>query len=138
VAVLNCPQPDTTVCTVAGRIDPDTTPALQNVLDAAVRDENPHLVIDLSAVTFLGTTGLHTLFATSHQHDVDCGGHLAAVVDVNSQAFPRFYVAALEMMFDLHDDLAGALHACATAGTDKPVGLRHRPRMRMMGSGRLG
>jgi anti-anti-sigma factor len=126
--VLSYPQPGTTVCTVTGRIDTDTTPALRDALATAVHDENPHLVIDLSAVTVLDSIGLHALFVASHQHDTNCDGHLAAVVDSNSRTFPHFYAAALKMIFDLHDDLASALQVCATAGTDRPLTLRHRSR----------
>jgi hypothetical protein len=96
-------------------MDADTTPALSAVLTQAVCDENPHLVLDLSAITVLDPTGLNALFAVSHHHDTaGGGGHLAAVIDPNSDAIPHVYLAALDMIFDLHTHLPKALHACAT------------------------
>lgn len=115
-AILSCPQSDTTLCTVTGKIDTNTTQILRASLDDAVRDENRHLVIDLSAVTFLDSTGLHALFAARHQHDIHVGGRLVAVFDPDSPTIPPLYVVGLEMAFELHRNLAGALRACAGDG----------------------
>ncbi|MGH4016165.1 MAG: STAS domain-containing protein [Pseudonocardiaceae bacterium] len=117
-AVLSYPQRDTTVCTVTGKIDTGTTPALRDVLTQAVHDDNAHLVIDLSTITFIDSTGLYALFATRHKHNRGGNGHLAVVIDSSSQAIPRLYAVALDVIFDLHDDLAGALRACASAGPE--------------------
>lgn len=116
-AILSCPQPDTTVCTVIGPIDTGTTPAMRDALAQAVRD-NAHLVIDLSGITFMDSTGLYALFTARHKHKIYGNGHLAVVIDPNSQAIPELYAIALEVIFDLHNDLAVALRACASAGTD--------------------
>jgi anti-sigma B factor antagonist len=51
------PQP--TVC-VAGRITVDSSPRLRTVLLAVIR-ESPGLVIDMSGVTHMNTSGLATL-----------------------------------------------------------------------------
>lgn len=117
-AILSCPQPDTTVCTVTGPIDTGTTPAMRDALAQAVRDDNAHLVIDLSAITFLDSTGLYALFTVRHKHQIYGNGHLAVVIDPNSHAIAEVYAIALEVIFDLHNDLAGALRVCAGAGTD--------------------
>jgi anti-anti-sigma factor len=114
IAVLSYPQPDTTVCTVTGKIDTDTTPALWTVLAQAVRDDNPHLVIDLSAVTFLDSHGLHALFVARNHHDLRGGGLLTAVIDKRTAVISALYIVALEVTFDLHTTLTDALHACAT------------------------
>jgi anti-sigma B factor antagonist len=110
--------PDTTVCTVTGQINRDTAPVLRDALVAARRDDNAHLVIDLSAVTSMDSAGLYTLLEARYKHDIDGGGHLAAVVAPSSRAIPDLYVVSLEATFDVHHDLAGALHACASAGPD--------------------
>lgn len=114
-AILSCPQSDTTLCTVTGKIDGNTASILRESLDDAVRDQNRHLVIDLSAVTFLDSTGLHVLFAARHQHDIRGDGRLIAVVDSNTAAIPPLYVVGLEMAFDLHEKLSEALRTCAGA-----------------------
>src|SRR3712207_1450055 len=48
--VLSRPQPGTTVCTVSGTLNADTTPVLRDALVEARRDDNAHLVIDLSTI----------------------------------------------------------------------------------------
>jgi S-adenosyl methyltransferase len=50
---LSRPQPTTTVCTVTGAVTWNTQPLLSNALTQARRDDNAHLIIDLSAVTFM-------------------------------------------------------------------------------------
>lgn len=50
-AALSRPQPDITVCTVTGTVNPDTTPILRKALAEGRQDDNAHLVIDLSTVT---------------------------------------------------------------------------------------
>lgn len=116
-AALSQPQPDTTVCTVTGKISGDTAPVLRDALIQAHRDDNAHLVIDLSAVKSMDATGLYTFFEALHRHDIEAGGHLAVVVDRRSQAIHELHIVALEATFDLHHNLAGALQACASAGT---------------------
>jgi len=118
-AALAQPQPDTTVCTVTGAINRDTTPVLRSALAQAPRDDNAHLVIDLSAVTSMDLAGLHSLLEARRKHNIDGGGHLVVVVPSNSQAIADLYVVVgLEASFDVYDDLTGALYACASAGTD--------------------
>jgi hypothetical protein len=60
---------------------------------------------------------LYTLFEARHKHTIG-GGHLAVVIDSNSRAIPELYVVGLKASFDVHYDLTGALHACASADTD--------------------
>lgn len=65
---LTRPQPDTTVCTAIGKIDMDTTRVLRDALAEARGDDNTHLVLDLSAVTSMDSTGLYVLFEALHKH----------------------------------------------------------------------
>lgn len=117
-AVLTQPQPDTTVCTVTGTMNPDTMSVLSDALAGARRDDHAHLVIDLSAVTAMDSAGLFALLEARHKHNLGGGGHLAAVAP-KSQAIPQLYIVSLKASFDLHDSLAEALHACTNAGTTK-------------------
>ena len=113
---LTRPQPDTTLCRVIGTVDGDTAPILRDALADARCDENAHLVIDMSAVATMDSTGLYTLFVARHKHSIGGGGHLAAVIPQDSPAIPDLYVVSLDTIFDLHSDLGGALEACASAG----------------------
>jgi anti-anti-sigma factor len=102
---------------VTGKISGDTTPVLKEALTQARHDDNAHLVIDLSAVTFMDATGLYALFEARSKHNLGGVGHLAVVVDPHSDAIHELHIVALEATFDLHHDLAAALHACTNAGT---------------------
>lgn len=116
-AVLSRPQRNTTVCTVTGRLNTDTTPVLRDALVEARRDDNTHLVIDLSSIASMDmdSAGLYTLLEARHKHNINGGGHLAVVVASNTQAVSGLDIVALEVTFDLHHNLADALHACANA-----------------------
>jgi anti-anti-sigma factor len=122
IARLSCPQPDTTVCTVTGRVDLVTAPVLTNTLTEAVHDGRSHLVIDLSAADLLDSAGLQAVFEALDRYDI--GGHVAVVVDSSSEAIAPLDITALDEFLDRHDDLAGALQACASASTY--TGGRHR------------
>jgi anti-anti-sigma factor len=115
-AAMSQPQPNTTVCTVTGKINRDATALLRDVLTDVRRDDNAHLVIDLSAVTSMDATGLYVLFEALNEHNLG-GGHLAVVVDPHSQAIYELHIVALEAAFDVYHEHARALHACANAGT---------------------
>jgi anti-anti-sigma factor len=122
IATLSCRQPDTTVCTVTGRVDLVTAPALADKLIEAVHDGRSHLVIDLSAVTFIDPNALQAVCETLDCYDLD--GHLAVVVDPRSEVITRPDITTLGEVLDVHHDLAGALRACARASIS--TGGRHR------------
>ena len=117
-AVLSRPQPGTTVCTVSGTLNADTTPALRDALVEARRDDNAHLVIDLSTIASMDmdSAGLYTLLEACFKHNINGGGgHLAIVIDPHTQSVPELYIVALEVTSDLHHNLFDALHACVDA-----------------------
>lgn len=118
-AVLSRPQLNTTVCTVTGTLDAGTTPVLRDALVEAQRDDNAHLVIDLSTIISMDVdaAGLYTLLEARYTHDISGDGLMAVVVDSNSQAIPALHIATLEAAFDVHHNLADALHACTVANS---------------------
>lgn len=122
IATLSCPQPDTTVCRVTGRVDLVTAPVLADKVIEAVHDGQPHLVLDLSAVAVLDSIGLHAVFEALDRYDIE--GHLAVVADSRSTAISRPDISALGEIVDIHHDLASALRACARASISS--GGRHR------------
>jgi anti-anti-sigma regulatory factor len=119
IAVLSRPQLNTTVCTVTGKLGMGTTAVLRDALVDARRDDNTHLIIDLSTLTSMDTdsVGLYTLLEARYRHSISGDGHLAVVVDANSQAISELHIVMLEVSFDLHHNLVDALHACASADT---------------------
>jgi hypothetical protein len=78
----------------------------------------------LSAVSSMDTTGLYVLFKALHKHNIGGGGHLSAVIDANSRrVISELHLVALQSSFDLHQDLAGALHCCANANVEGGAGI---------------
>ncbi|MGH3719057.1 MAG: STAS domain-containing protein [Pseudonocardiaceae bacterium] len=122
ITTVSRPQPNTTVCGVAGSVGLATGPDLADKLSEAVHDGRPHVVIDLSAVIRLDSIGMQIVFAALDSCDID--GHLAVVVDPRSAAIARPEITALGEVIDIHHDLAGALRACARAPIS--TGGRHR------------
>ena len=94
------------------RVDWNTTPLVRNALTEARRDDNIHLVIDLSAITSMNSAGPYTLLEALFKHHISGGGHLAVITDPNSHAIPELQLVALQAAFDGHPTLANALHAC--------------------------
>jgi anti-anti-sigma factor len=114
---LTRPQPDTTVCTIIGKIDMDTTPVLRDAVAEARGDDNAHLVIKSSAVSSMDSTGLYVLFDTNTTSGG--GGHLSAVIDANF----RRVILNCTLLPCNHPSTCtrtwpGALHCCANANAD--------------------
>ena len=121
-ATLSCSQPDTTVCTVTGKVDLFTASILTDTLTEAVHDDRSHLVIDLSAAALLDSAVLQAVFEALDRYDID--GHVAVVVNSNSDVITSPEITALDELLDRHDDLASALLACASASVSTAG--RHR------------
>ena len=113
---LSRPQPDTIVCTVTGTVNWNTTSLVRDALTEARRNDNAHLIIDLSAVTSMDSAGPYTLLEARFKHHLSGGGQLAVIADPNSPAIPELQMVALQAAFDVHATPADALHACASAG----------------------
>ncbi|MDQ4105008.1 MAG: STAS domain-containing protein [Actinomycetota bacterium] len=122
ITTLSCPQPNTTVCRVTGRVDLITVPVLTDGLIDALRDGRSHLVVDLSAASLVDSTAVLAAFDALDCYDID--GHLAVVIDPRSEALTRPEIAEMDEILDIHHDLAGALRACARAFIS--TGGRHR------------
>jgi anti-sigma B factor antagonist len=68
------------IISVAGEIDAATSPALrERLLDQASKD-NPTIVIDLTAVSFLDSTALGTLVSV-RQRCLELGGEVRLVIN---------------------------------------------------------
>ena len=111
---LSRPRPDTTVCTLTGAVDWNTTPLVRQALTEARQADNVHLIIDLSAVTSMNSAGPYTLLEARARHHLGGGGHLAVIANPDSHAIPELHIVALKASFDFHANLADALHACAS------------------------
>jgi len=103
------------VCTITGAINWNTTPLVRNALIEAQQNDNAHLVIDLSAVTFMDSAGPYTLLEARFKHHLSGRGHLAVIADPNSVTIPELQMVALQAAFDIHPTPVDALQACTRA-----------------------
>jgi anti-sigma B factor antagonist len=67
------------VVTVTGEVDVATAPKLRDRLDGAIDGGTPLLVVDLSSVTFIDSTGLGVLIGAAKRVE-DAGGILRLVI----------------------------------------------------------
>ena len=98
---------DRTVVVVAGELDAHTAPALQAELDPLSRQAGVAIVVDLTDVPFIDSTGLGIL-VTTLKHVREVGGSLDVVV-VAPRVLKVFALTGLDVVIPLHATLAEAL-----------------------------
>ena len=93
------------IVTASGEIDLSNAPALQSHLSDAIGHRSK-VVVDLSAVTFIDSTGLGVLIGALSRSD-DAGGTLRIVVD-DARVLKVFEITGLTETFSIHPTLAEA------------------------------
>lgn len=96
------------VVSVSGEIDLVTAPALEQAIGAVVAENPAALVIDLSAVEFLGSVGLKILAATYEKLGEATG---FGVVARGPATRRPIHLTGLDKTFPLHPTLDDALTA---------------------------
>jgi anti-sigma B factor antagonist len=95
------------VVTLAGEVDVDNVSQVRKCLNEAVEAHGPRLVVDLTALTFIDTTGLGVLvrqLATLRDRD----GTMALVAP-DGQVLRRLRRTNLAPLFPIYDTLSQAL-----------------------------
>ncbi|MFB4275005.1 MULTISPECIES: STAS domain-containing protein [unclassified Nonomuraea] len=95
------------VVSLAGEVDADNVSKVRRCLDEAVETHGPRLVVDLSALTFIDTTGLGVLvrqLAALRDRD----GTMALVAP-DGQVLRRLRRTNLAPLFPIYDTLSQAL-----------------------------
>jgi anti-sigma B factor antagonist len=100
-------QSNRTVVTVSGEIDLATQGQLRAQLNDLVVAGKVNLVLDLSGVTFVDSTGLGALIGTRRRVHA-FHGSLALVIPDES-VMKVFTITGLEKVFAIHDTLEAAL-----------------------------
>ncbi len=100
-------QSNRTVVTVSGEIDLATQGQLRGQLNDLVVAGKVDLVLDLSGVTFVDSTGLGALIGTRRRVHA-FHGSLALVIPDES-VMKVFTITGLEKVFAIHDNLEAAL-----------------------------
>ena len=103
------PRPGTVLLAVDGEIDTLTAARLQAGLDEAVAagTDGSRIVVDLSGVTFLASSGLAVLIGAARRL-AGLGSRLHLVAASRAVTRP-LQVTGADALFDIDDDLASAL-----------------------------
>jgi anti-sigma B factor antagonist len=99
----------TTIVTVDGEIHVSTAPEFSGVLAAMVAGGRTRLVLDLTGVMFIDSTGLSVLLNALRRTTRE-GGRMALVC-TNPTVLRLFEITRLDSTFDIHADVEPALQA---------------------------
>jgi anti-sigma B factor antagonist len=116
------PAPQVFVAQLRGELDMSSVPALDHVLGALLSGAPPRrLVLDLSGLRFLGSTGIAMLIGL-HDQTAAPGPAVLRLVGLSPAAIRVLTMTGVLGLFDLHDSVEDAL-----AGTDVPGASRSAP-----------
>lgn len=107
VTVTSRENGDRTVVEVTGEIDVYTAPALREELSRLVDGEHTNLVVDLTQVSFMDSTGLGVLVGALKKVRT-LGGDLQLVI-TQERILKVFRITALTQVFTIHSTLDEAL-----------------------------
>lgn len=105
------------VVSVTGELDMATAPALATALDSLIEGGHVQVVVDLSGVSFIDSTGLSVLGSRLRKARAS-GGRLPVVV-TESNLLRVFRITGLHEMFPVVASVDEA--TSAPAGTDAPA-----------------
>ena len=103
---------DLAVVTVGGEVDLDTASQLGDHALDAVRDVSPHVLLDLTGVTFMDSTGLKVLL--SIQRRAVLAGGSFGVAGPSRSVRKILALTGLDQTFALHDTVEDATAARGT------------------------
>ncbi len=103
---LTRPHPDTAVLTVRGEIDTLTAPAFTAATEELLTASGEVLVMDLTEVRFLASSGLAVLINAAHRAE-DRGIRLRLVITSRAVRRP-LEITGTAALFDLHSDAESA------------------------------
>lgn len=107
VSVTSRANGDRTVVAVTGEIDVYTAPVLREELASLIDGQHTDLVVDLTAVRFMDSTGLGVLVGALKKVRT-LGGELQLVID-QDKILKVFRITALTQVFTIHSSLDEAL-----------------------------
>jgi len=107
VSVTSRESGDRTVVEVRGEIDVYTAPVLREELTSLVDAQHTNLVVDLTQVSFMDSTGLGVLVGGLKKVRT-LGGDLSLVIDQET-ILKVFRITALTQVFSIHSTLEDAL-----------------------------
>jgi anti-sigma B factor antagonist len=96
-----------TVLPLEGEIDLHVSPQVSASLNAMIAQKPPELVVDLSKVTYIDSSGLAALIEA--MQNVDKYGGKFALCSLQEGVRPIFEIARLDQVFRIFPDQAAAL-----------------------------
>jgi anti-sigma B factor antagonist len=103
---LSRPHPDTVVLAVRGEIDTLTAPAFTAATEELLTTPGAVLVMDLTEVRFLASSGLAVLISAAHRAEER--GVRLRLVAANRAVRRPLEITGTAVLFDLHPDLRSA------------------------------
>jgi anti-sigma B factor antagonist len=94
------------VISIDGDIDLAIAGLLTVDLEDAIEECSPHLLVDLSKVTFMDSTALSAL-VTAHRHAIGVGGSVR-LVGPDSRISQLLAITNLDHVFPVHDTVESA------------------------------
>jgi anti-sigma B factor antagonist len=107
VSVASRQSGDLTVIEVKGEIDVYTAPVLREEITSLVDSEHTSIVVDLTQVSFMDSTGLGVLVGALKRVRT-LGGDLSLVIN-EEKILKVFRITALTQVFTIHSSLDEAL-----------------------------
>jgi anti-sigma B factor antagonist len=98
-----------TILDVAGEVDVYSAPTLRDRIADLLESSPPSLIVDLSSVSFLDSTGIGTLVAGLNRA-VQLGGTLSLVCD-HDRILKLFRITGLDAVFTIHPTIEAATSA---------------------------
>ncbi|MFL6583151.1 MAG: STAS domain-containing protein [Chthoniobacterales bacterium] len=90
-----------------GEIDLHVSPRIATSLSAMAEEKPPHLVVDLSRVTYIDSSGLAVLI--EGMQNVEGYGGKFALAGLQENVRPIFEIARLDQVFRIYPDVDSAL-----------------------------
>jgi anti-sigma B factor antagonist len=103
---MSRPHPDTAVLTVSGEIDTLTAPTFTAATEELLTEPGEILVMDLTKVRFLASSGLAVLITAAHRAE-DRGTRLRLVITSRAVRRP-LEITGTAVLFDLYSDVESA------------------------------
>jgi anti-sigma B factor antagonist len=103
---ISRPRPGMSLLEVHGEVDTLTAPQFTEAVEELLNDQAATLVLDLSGVTFLASSGLAVLIQAAHRVETR-GARLRLVVATRAVRRP-LEVTGTDQLFDMHSDVRSA------------------------------
>jgi len=102
-------QADVVIFSVSGEIDITTSPDLRKVFDRLIKEKTPKIVLNLSEVNYIDSSGLATL-VESLQRLKGHGGKLK-LTNLSGKVKSLFEITKLERLFEIFPEEEKAVEA---------------------------